>query len=188
MKPDFLLNVSDYARAARAKLPRDVSDYYEGGALDEVTLRENTDGWTRLKLYYRVLAGVATRDLNTTVLGQPISMPILVAPTAFHRLACEAGEIATARAAKAAGTLFILSSLSNTAMESVFAQAASPRWFQLYIYKDRAITLELVQRAEAAGAEAIVLTVDAPAWARASAIRETAFACRTVSRSKIWRR
>jgi len=162
MKPDFLLNVSDYSRAARAKLPRDVSDYYEGGALDEVTLRENTDGWTRLKLYYRVLAGVATRELNTTVLGQSVSMPILVAPTAFHRLACEAGEIATARAAKAAGTLFVLSSLSNTAMESVFAQAGSPRWFQLYIYKDQTITRELVQRAEAAGAEAIVLTVDAP--------------------------
>ena len=89
-------------------------------------------------------------------------MPIVVAPTAFHMLACEAGEIATARAAKAAGTLFILSSLSNTAMESVFAEAASPRWFQLYIYKDREITRELVQRAEAAGAEAIVLTVDAP--------------------------
>ena len=89
-------------------------------------------------------------------------MPIVVAPTAFHKLACEAGEIATAKAAKAAGTLFILSSLSNTPMESVFAQAASPRWFQLYIYKDRAITRELVQRAEAAGAEAIVLTVDAP--------------------------
>jgi len=89
-------------------------------------------------------------------------MPILVAPTAFHRLACEAGEIATARAAKAAGTLFVLSSLSNTAMESVFAQAGSPRWFQLYIYKDQTITRELVRRAEAAGAEAIVLTVDAP--------------------------
>ena len=162
MKPDFLLNVSDYARAARAKLPRDASDYFEGGALDEVTLRENADGWTRLKLYYRVLAGVATRDLSTTVLGQSVSMPIRVGPTAFHRLACEAGEIATARAAKAAGTLFVLSSLSNTAMESVFAQAGSPRWFQLYIYKDRTITRELVQRAEAAGAEAIVLTVDAP--------------------------
>src|SRR4029079_17092037 len=85
-----------------------------------------------------------------------------VGPTSFQRCACEAGEIATARAARAAGTLFILSSLSNTAMESVFAQAASPRWFQLYIYKEREITRELVQRAEAAGAEAIVLTVDAP--------------------------
>jgi 4-hydroxymandelate oxidase len=89
-------------------------------------------------------------------------MPIVVAPTAFHKLACEAGEIATARAAKAAGTLFILSSLSNTAMEQVFAEAGTPRWFQLYIYKDREITRDLVQRAEAAGADAIVLTVDAP--------------------------
>ena len=162
MKSDLLLNVSDYARAAQAKLSQEAFDYYEGGALDEVTLRENTDGWTRLKLYYRVLAGVANRDMSTTVLGQPVSMPIVVAPTAFHKLACEAGEVATARAAKAAGTLFILSSLSNTAMESVFSQAASPRWFQLYIYKDREITLELMDRAEAAGAEAIVLTVDAP--------------------------
>ena len=162
MNPELLLNVADYARAARGKLPKDILDYYEGGALDEITLRENTAGWERLKLYYHVLAGVGKRELSTTVLGQPISMPIVVAPTAFHRLACEAGEIATARAAKAAGTLFILSSLSNTAIESVFAQAASPRWFQLYYYKDRAITLALVQRAEAAGAEAIVLTVDAP--------------------------
>lgn len=162
LKPELLISVADYARAARGKLSKDVLDYFEGGALDEVTLRENTAGWERLKLYYRVLAGVGTRDMTTTVLGQPISMPIVVAPTAFHKLACEPGEIATARAAKAAGTLFTLSSLSNTAMEPVFAESASPRWFQLYIYKDRAITKELVQRAEAAGAEAIVLTVDAP--------------------------
>lgn len=157
-----LINIADYARAARATLPNDVRDYFEGGALDEVTLRENTVGWERLKLYYRVLAGVGKRDMITTALGQRISMPIVVAPTAFHKLACETGEIAAARAAKAAGTLFILSSLSNTAMEPVFAQAASPRWFQLYMYKDREITLDLVKRAEAAGAEAIVLTVDAP--------------------------
>jgi len=157
-----LLNVADYARAARGKLSKDVCDYIDGGALDEITLAENTAGWERLKLHYRVLAGVGPRDLSTTMLGQPISMPIAVAPTAFHRLACEKGEIATARAAGAAGTLFILSSLSNTAMEGVFAEAGSPQWFQLYVYKDRQITLELVRRAEAAGAEAIVLTVDAP--------------------------
>jgi 4-hydroxymandelate oxidase len=157
-----LLNVHDFARAARARLAKDCCDYYEGGALDEITLRENTAGWERLKLYYRVLAGVGARDMRTTMLGQPISMPIVVAPTAFHRIACEAGELATARAARAAGTLFILSSLSNTAMETVFAEAGSPRWFQLYMYKDRSITADLVQRAEAAGAQAIVLTVDAP--------------------------
>jgi 4-hydroxymandelate oxidase len=169
---DALINISDYARAARSKLSKDVCDYFEGGALDEITLRENTAGWERLKLYYRVLAGVGKRDLTTTVLGQSISMPIVIAPTAFHKLACAEGEIATAKAAKAVGTLFILSSLSNTAMEAVFADPPSPssgvtggggpRWFQLYVYKDRAITLDLVQRAEAAGAEAIVLTVDAP--------------------------
>jgi 4-hydroxymandelate oxidase len=159
---ELLLNVADYAQAARSRVEKDCFDYYEGGALDEITLRENVAGWERLKLYYHVLASVGTRQVSTTVLGQSISMPIAIAPTAFHKLACEAGEIATARAAKAAGTLFILSSLSNTAMESVFAEAASPRWFQLYVYKDRAITHELVKRAEAAGAEAIVLTVDAP--------------------------
>src|SRR5438270_7804668 len=113
---DLLLNVADYARAARAKLSQDVCDYYEGGALDEITLRENTAGWERLKLYYHVLAGVGERDLSTTVLEQRISMPIVVAPTAFHKLACEEGEVATARAAKKVETLFILSSLSNTAM------------------------------------------------------------------------
>jgi 4-hydroxymandelate oxidase len=160
--PDPLLNIADYARVAHDGLEGGVRDYFEGGALDEITLRENTAGWERLKLYYRVLAGVRKRELETTVLGQHISMPIVVAPTAFHKLACEEGEIATARAAKAARTLFILSSLSNTAMEKVFAEAGSPRWFQLYIYKDRGITEELVQRAEGAGAQAIVLTVDAP--------------------------
>ena len=157
-----LLSVADYVRAARGALPKDVLDYYEGGALDEITLRENVASWEKLKLHYHVLAGVGPREMQTAVLGQPISMPIAIAPTAFHKLACPEGEIAAARAAKAAGTLFILSSLSNTAMESVFGQAASPCWFQLYIYKDRQISRALVQRAEAAGAEAIVLTVDAP--------------------------
>ena len=162
MDSELLLSVADYARAARRVLPKDVLDYYEGGALDEITLRENVAGWERIKLYYRVLAGVGSREFGTTVLGQSISMPICVAPTAFHKLACAEGEIGAARAAKAAGTLYILSSLSNTAMEAVFAQAGTPRWFQLYIYKEREITRALVQRAEAAGAEAIVLTVDAP--------------------------
>src|SRR5919109_3571278 len=123
---DFLLNVTDYARAARAKLSKEICDYYEGGSLDEITLRENATGWERLKLYYRVLAGVRDRDMSTTLLGQKISMPIAIAPTAFHKLACAEGEIATAKAAKTTRTLFILSSLSNTAMEPVLAEAASP--------------------------------------------------------------
>ena len=161
MEP-LLLSVHDYQRAAQGKLRKEILDYFEGGALDEITLRENTAGWERLKLYYHVLAGIPERNLRTTILGQSISMPIGVGPTAFHKLANETGEVATARAAKKAGTLFVLSSLSSTPMESVFPEAGSPRWFQLYIYKDRGITGELVRRSEAAGAEAIVLTVDAP--------------------------
>src|SRR5437870_12769247 len=123
-----LLSVADYARAARRKLSKGILDYYEGGALDEITLRENTAGWERLKLYYHVLAGVGTRDPSTTILGQSISLPIGIAPTAFQKLACAAGEIAAAKAAREAGTLFILSSFSNTAMEAVLPLAASPRW------------------------------------------------------------
>src|SRR5213079_1946220 len=110
MDDELLLNIGDYARVARGKLAKDCFDYYEGGALDEITLRENSAGWERLKLYYRVLAGVGVRDLSTTILGQPISMPIVIAPTAFQKLAGAAAEMATAKAAKAAGTLFVLSS------------------------------------------------------------------------------
>lgn len=159
-----LLNIADFAAAARPELGQAVFDYYDGGALDEITLRENVEAWRRVRLYYRVLASVGSPDPQTAVLGQPVSMPILVAPTAFHRLACPGGELDTVGAAAKAGTAFILSSLSNTAMEEVFARAASPKWFQLYIYKDLGVTEDLVRRAEAAGAEAIVLTVDAPGW------------------------
>lgn len=161
---DPLLNVDDYARAARERLPRDVFDYYAGGALDEITLAENEAAWGRLRVHYRVLAGVGPRETATTVLGREVSMPALVAPTAFHKLACPEGELATARAARAARTGMALSSLSTTAMEAVFGEAASPKWFQLYVYRDREVTRGLVDRAEAAGAEAIVLTVDAPGW------------------------
>lgn len=164
MAQTTLLNVADYGRAAREALQNDVFDYYDGGTLDEITLGDNAAAWQRRKLWYRVMAGVRGIDPSTSVLGAPVSTPILVAPTAFHKLACPEGEIAAARAAARAGTAFCLSSLSTTDMEDVFAAAASPRWFQLYIYKDRAVTQELVARAEAAGAEAIVLTVDAPGW------------------------
>jgi 4-hydroxymandelate oxidase len=158
------INLLDYAEAARGKLDPMVYDYYAGGALDEITLRENRAAYDRLRLQYRVLAGVGPRELATRVLGQAVSMPILVAPTAFHKMAHADGEAGAARAASAAGTLFILSSLSNTAMEDVFAVCDGPRWFQLYIYKDRGVTRELIARAEGAGAQAIVLTVDAPVW------------------------
>lgn len=159
-----LTNIADYAAAARERLDQAAYDYYAGGALDEITLRANVAAYRRIGLRYRVLAGVREPDLRTTLLGRGVAMPIAVAPTAFHKMAHPDGEAGAARAAGAAGALFVLSGLSNTAMEEVFAAASGPRFFQLYIYRDRAVTRDLVARAEAAGAEAIVLTVDTPVW------------------------
>lgn len=156
------INLSDFERAARERMPRMAFDYYASGADDESTLSENRTAFARLKLAYRVLVDVSRRDLSTTVLGHPVSMPVLVSPTAFHKLACEEGETASVRATGAAGTIFTLSTLSNTAVEEVCAAATGPVWFQLYVYKDRGATEGLVRRAEEAGCSALVLTVDAP--------------------------
>jgi len=158
------INLFDYAQLARGRLPKVVYDYYAAGAMDEISLRENREAYERLRLHYHVLAGMQNVDPATSVLGQPVAMPVLVAPTAFHRMAHQDGELAAVRAAGKAGTVFVLSTLSNTAMEEVTAAATGPVWFQLYIYKDRAVTSDLVKRAENAGAAAIVLTVDAPVW------------------------
>ncbi|MFP5288498.1 MAG: alpha-hydroxy acid oxidase [Thermoanaerobaculia bacterium] len=165
-KPRDPINVFDFEAIARETLPRETYDYYASGAQDEVTLRGNRAAWDRLSLAYRVLVDVSRRDLTASVLGQPVAMPILVAPTAFHRLATPDGELATARAAGAAGTVMILSTLSTTSIEEVVAAASGPVWFQLYVYRDREATEGLVRRAEAAGCRALVLTVDAPLLGR----------------------
>ena len=159
------LNVSELEALARAKLPAAAFDYYASGAHDEVTLRANVEAWAKIALHGRVLVDVSARDAATTVLGQRVSMPLLVAPTAFHKMAHADGEIGTARAAAAAGTVMILSCLSNTAVEEVVAASDAANgtvWFQLYVYKDRKATEAVVARAEAAGCKALVLTVDAP--------------------------
>jgi 4-hydroxymandelate oxidase len=139
-----------------------VYDYYAGGALDEITLRDTRTAYDRIPIYFRTLVDVSRRSLETTVLGERVSMPVLVAPTAFHAMAHPEGELATARAARAAGTLMIVSTLSNTSVEDIARAAPGPLWFQLYVYKDREATRDLVARVEAAGCGAIVLTVDAP--------------------------
>ena len=159
---DEALNIFDLERLASESLTKMAYDYYRSGAHDELTLRENRRAWERIALRHRVLVDVSTRDASTELLGHRLTMPIMVAPTAFHGLACEAGELATARAAGRARTIMILSTLSTPAVEEVVATAAGPVWFQLYVYKDREVTRGLVQRAEAAGCEALVVTVDAP--------------------------
>lgn len=160
-RPD-LINVADYHAAAREKLPPMVYDYYAGGAWDEITVGWNERAWDRIALRYRVLRDVSRRDASTTVLGHRVSMPLVLAPTAFHGLAHSEGEVATARAAGAAGTIFIASTLSNRPIEEIVAAATGPVFFQLYVYRDREIALGLVDRAREAGCAAIVLTVDVP--------------------------
>lgn len=155
-----LLNPRDYEALARERLPQSVYDYYAGGAGDEITVRENELAWTRRRLIPRMLVDVSACDLRTTALGAPLSMPIITAPCALNQLAHPDGELAVARAVAAEGIAQVLSTLSSTSLEDVAATAAAPRWFQLYVYRDRTVTYELVQRAEAAGYVAICITVD----------------------------
>ncbi len=161
-----LVSVFDYETAAHATLPKIAYDYYASGANDEITLRENHAAYERIKLKPRVLIDTSKRDLTTNVLGQSVTMPILVAPTAFHRMAHPEGEVATGRAAGKAGTIMMLSTLSTSSIEEVMSEATGPVWFQLYVYRDREATLSLVRRAESAGCKAIALTVDAQVWGR----------------------
>ncbi|MDZ7829725.1 MAG: alpha-hydroxy acid oxidase [Halofilum sp. (in: g-proteobacteria)] len=162
MNPDSLVNLFDFEHLAQERLAPSARDYYASGANDEITLAGNRRAFDHMPLWYRVLVDVAERDTRTTVLGENLSMPVLVAPTAFHAMAHEDGEAATARAASGAGTVMVNSTLSNTAVEDVVAAASGPVWFQLYVYRDREATRALVERAEAAGCSALVLTVDAP--------------------------
>ncbi len=165
-KSGRLLTVDDWEKAARQKLPRAAYDYYRSGADDERTLRRNERAFRKWVIWYRVLRDVSSRSLATTVLGQEVASPVLIAPTAYHRMAHPDGELATARAAAARGTILVASTLATTALEAVAEATPAPKWFQLYVHKDRGFTRELVERAEAAGYDAIVLTVDTPLLGR----------------------
>lgn len=156
-------NLVELEEEARKHIDPASFDYIAGGAADEISLRRNRDDWDRITLRPRVLVDVSKVDCATTVLGTPVSMPVLLAPAAGHKLCCSEGEAATARAAASADTLMILSTVSTTSMEDVAAAApGAPRWFQLYVYQDREVTRMLVQRATAAGYSGICLTVDVP--------------------------
>ena len=160
------INLFDFEEIARRKLPRMTYDYYASGASDEITLREDRAAYDRIQLRYRVLRDISRRGLSTCVLGQPISMPVLIAPTAFQQMAHPDGEVASARAAGKAGTIMILSTLANSSIEDIMEAATGQVWFQLYVYRDRGATAGLVERAESAGCSALVVTVDAQLWGR----------------------
>jgi 4-hydroxymandelate oxidase len=155
--------VIDLQQRARELLPDDAYAYYATGAGPESTLAANLAAWSELTLRPRVLRDVSRVDLSTTVLGEPVPHPILVAPTAAHRLGHPDGELATARGAAQSGSLMVISTRASVSLEAITAAApAARRWFQVYVMRDRAWTAELVQRAEAAGATALMLTGDTP--------------------------
>jgi 4-hydroxymandelate oxidase len=162
-----LITVDDFEAEARALLPPAAYDYYRSGADDEHTLRRNRDAFERFEIAYRVLVDVSAPRLATTVLGTEVRSPILVAPTAYHKLAHPDGERATAFACAEEGSLYVASTLATTSLEDCASAAPdAPKWFQLYVHKDRDFTAHLVARAKAAGYKAIVLTCDTPVLGR----------------------
>jgi 4-hydroxymandelate oxidase len=178
-KPDVgPLTLSDFEPLAKARMSHIAYEYVAGGAGDEITLRENQAAFDRLRLLHRVLVDVSRLDTRVTLFNQTLDFPILLAPTAYHRLVHPEGELGTVRGACAAGAPFVVSTYATTSLEDIAkaaqaykpatgapASAASspaPLWFQLYVNKDRGFTRELVQRAESAGYRALCITVDNP--------------------------
>ncbi|HWE11494.1 MAG TPA: alpha-hydroxy acid oxidase [Solirubrobacteraceae bacterium] len=159
----LLLSLADYERAAHDAVSPDALGYIQGGAGDEITVADNLAAWNRTALRPRMLVGAGTCDPGVTVLGSRRPHPVIVAPTAFQRLAHPDGEIGIARAAAATGTIMCVSTLASAGAASVAeAVPGGPRWFQLYVFTDRGVTRELVANAVEHGYEAVVVTADRP--------------------------
>ncbi|MEH2448647.1 MAG: alpha-hydroxy acid oxidase [Nostoc sp.] len=181
------INLFEYEKLAKEHLSQMTLDYYSSGAWDEITLRDNRAAFERVKLRPRILVdvsdvydGLRLRNLTTSILGQPLQLPLLIAPMAFQCLAHPDGEIATALAAASAGVGMVLSTLATKSIEEVATACDkfpdSLRWFQLYIHKDRGLTRTLVEKAYKAGYKALCLTVDAPVLGQRERDRRNEFA------------
>jgi L-lactate dehydrogenase (cytochrome) len=155
-----ITNVMDLRALARRRVPRAFFEYADRGSYDESTLRENRAALERLRLCQRVMIDVDNRSLATDIVGQPVSMPLAIAPTGLTGLQHGGGEIHGARAAARAGIPFCLSTMSICSIEQVRAATGVPFWFQVYVMRDRGFTRELIQRAHAAGCSALMLTAD----------------------------
>lgn len=156
-------DIADLRELARRRAPRSVFDYVDGAAEDEISLDRARAAFRRVEFLPRVLCDVSAVDTSTTVLGQPTRLPLVLAPTGFTRMMQHEGEIAVARAAAAAGVPYTLSTMGTTSLEDLMTAAPDGRnWFQLYLWKDRAASRDLVDRARASGYDTLVLTVDTP--------------------------
>ncbi|XP_028123030.1 peroxisomal (S)-2-hydroxy-acid oxidase GLO4-like isoform X5 [Camellia sinensis] len=160
------INANEFQELARRALPKMYFDFYNGGAEDQHTLRENMEAFRRITFRPRVLVDVSRIDMSTTILGYPTSAPIMIAPTGTHKLAHPEGEVATARAAAACNTIMAMSFAADCTVEEVASSCNAIRFFQTYVCKRRDVTAVLVQRAERNGFKAIMLTVDTPRLGR----------------------
>ena len=159
-------SVKDLRRIARRRLPRGVFDYIDGGAEDELTLGRNTAAFRNLEFRPRALRNVAEIRTETSLLGKRLPFPLVLAPTGFSRIADPQGELAVARAAARAGLPYTLSTLGTRSIEAVASVSEGRRWFQVYVWRDRGLVREMLERAASAGYEAIVITVDTPVLGR----------------------
>ncbi|HWF20517.1 MAG TPA: alpha-hydroxy acid oxidase [Acidimicrobiales bacterium] len=159
-------SVADLRRIAKRRLPGGVFDYIDGGAEDERTMAANEAAFGQVTFRPRVLRGIEDVDISSTLLGQPLDYPLVLAPTGFTRMADPSGEVAVARAAERAGLPYVLSSLSTRSIEEVRASSRGRLWFQVYAWRDRGLVKELVDRSAAARYEALVLTVDSAVFGR----------------------
>lgn len=154
------INVDELRRIAKRRLPGGVFDYIDGAAEDERAMAANVDGFATITFNPRVLRGSASVDTSTTLLGRPLPLPLVLAPTGFTRIADPQGELAVARAAAAAGLPYTLSTMSTRSIEEVAAVSDGPKWFQVYVWRDRGLVRSMIERAAAAGYETLVVTVD----------------------------
>lgn len=157
------LSIEELRRVARNRLPHFEMEYVEGGAEDEVALRRNRSIFERITWLPRMLVGTGLPDLSRTVLGEPLHMPVVIAPTGFNGMLWPQGDLALAKAADAAGIAFTLSTVSNYDVIALNPQLQRPAWFQLYPLKDQKTSDRLIERAQAAGCDKLVVTVDVPA-------------------------
>ena len=160
--PTDLLDLPDFERAAKGVMSSLAWEYVSEGAADEITLRSNHEAYEKIRVMPRALVDVSKIDTRVQLLGRELAHPILLAPTAYQKLSHSDGELATVKGAADAGATMVLSTMSTVSLEDVAAAAKTPLWFQLYVQPDREFTKELVQRAEAAGYQALVVTVDTP--------------------------
>jgi 4-hydroxymandelate oxidase len=160
--PGDLFDLPDFERAAQASATPMAWAYMAGAAADELTLRWNSEAYQKLRVKPRALVDVSKLDTRVTLLGRELPFPILIAPTAYHKLFHPEGEIASVRGAGAADATMVVSSSATVAIEDVAKAATKPIWFQLYVQTNRDFTATIIKRAEAAGCEALVVTVDTP--------------------------